>query len=495
MPQNSLPPSVTTHRHLLPVEDQIEVAARRRRTTGSGGGVPSLAAFVNKANPRYQWYRHCEVLADALEQVVNGECLRLMVFMPPRHGKSELISRLFSAYYLYRHPDRWVGLNSYADALAYTFSRSARDNYLRAGGKLRSDAGAVHHWLTPEGGGFWAAGVGGPITGKGFHLGIIDDPLKNAEEAQSETIRTKHKDWYASTFYTRQEPGAAIVIVQTRWHEDDLSGSILASDEEESEAWHIINLPAIADDERPTFPAGCTVADDWRAHGEALCPERYPIERLQKIRVKISEYFFAALFQQTPRPKGGNQFKREWFELVGALPAVVKRVRYWDKAGAADGKGDWTVGTLMARDLRGTFFVEDVERFQLTADARNRRIVQTAQLDGVGVAIYIEQPPGLAKESTDAVIRLLAGFAVYPDPVHRDKVERAEPLKAQAQAGNVKVLKSAWNKAWFDEMEAFPMGKYDDQVDSVSGAFNKLSEALNVKVHTPPRTPNRFKEL
>jgi predicted phage terminase large subunit-like protein len=418
-----------------------------------------------------------------------------MVFMPPRHGKSELISRLFSAYYLYRHPERWVGLNSYADALAYTFSRSARDNYQRAGGKLRSDAASVHHWQTPEGGGFWAAGVGGPITGKGFHLGIIDDPLKNAEEAQSETIRAKHKDWYASTFYTRMEPDAAIVIVQTRWHEEDLSGSILAGDEDESEAWRIINLPAIAEDDAPVFPAGCTVEPDWRAPGVALCPERYPIERLRKIEAKITPYFFSALFQQSPRPRGGNQFKREWFEIVGAVPATVTRVRYWDKAGAAEGKGDYTVGVLMARDIRGLFYVEDVERFQLTADERNRRILQTAQLDGHDVTQYIEQPPGLAKESTDAVVRLLAGYRVVADPVHRDKIERAEPFQAQAQAGNVKVVKAAWNRMYFDELEGFPHGKHDDQVDGSSGAFNKLALSAMITVHTPERRINRFKDV
>lgn len=453
-----------------------------------------LRAFVALVNPHYQWYTHCKVLADALEQVVTGHVTRLMVFMPPRHGKSELISRLFSAYYLYHHPDHWVGVNSYAADLAYTFSRSARDNYTRAGGQLRGDAAAVKHWMTPQGGGLWAAGVGGPITGKGFHLGIIDDPLKNAEEAQSEVIRTKQQDWYHSTFYTRQEPNAAIVVVQTRWHEDDLSGQLLAAERDEPEGWHIINLPAIAEDTPPAFPPSCEVAKDWRDEGVALCAERYPLERLNKISARIGDYFFSSLFQQRPRPKSGNQFKREWFDIIAAAPVVAQRIRYWDKAGADTGKGDWTVGTLLARDPRGVFYVEDVERFQLSADARNRRIVQTAVIDGPNVAIYVEQPPGLAKESTDAVIRMLAGYAVYADRVTRDKVERAEPLEAQAQAGNVKVIKGDWNKAWFDELEAFPHGKHDDQVDSVSGAFNRLASAQLAAVYTPPRTANRWRE-
>ncbi|HTE19108.1 MAG TPA: terminase family protein, partial [Armatimonadota bacterium] len=193
----------------------------------------SFREFVDAVRPRYQWYRHCVVLADALQKVVDGEITRLMVFMPPRHGKSELVSRLFSAYYLYRHPERWVGINSYSAELAYTLSRAAREHYTRSGAGLRGDASAVKHWETGGGGGLWAAGVGGPITGKGFHAGVIDDPLKNAEEAASDTILAKQKEWYNSTFYTREEPGGAIIVVQTRWNEGDLSGWLLAQEGED----------------------------------------------------------------------------------------------------------------------------------------------------------------------------------------------------------------------------------------------------------------------
>ena len=170
--------------------------------------------FIKLVNPKYKFYAHVEKLIVVLQRVADGEISRLMVFMPPRHSKSESVSRLFTAYYLYRYPDRWVGLCSYADALASTLSRNARENYKEAGGTLSQDAGAVHHWETGKGGGFWASGVGGPATGKGFHLGVIDDPVKNDEEAQSLTIRQRNKDWYLSTFYTREEPGAAIVVVQ-----------------------------------------------------------------------------------------------------------------------------------------------------------------------------------------------------------------------------------------------------------------------------------------
>ena len=209
----------------------------------------SFRRFAEQTNPSYIWYPHCEAIASLLDRVTEGQIRRLMIFMPPRHSKSETISRLYSAYYLLRYPDRWVGLNSYASELAYTLSRASRENYVKAGGTLHGAASAVKHWQTDGRGGLWAAGVGGPITGKGFHLGIIDDPLKNAEEAASATIRAKQKEWYRSTFYTRQEPGASIVIIQTRWHQDDLSGWLLDAEESDSpEGWWVTSMPAIAED-------------------------------------------------------------------------------------------------------------------------------------------------------------------------------------------------------------------------------------------------------
>ena len=279
------------------------------------------------SNGKYHWYPYCVRLAHILQKVADGDLLRLMVFMPPRHGKSELVSRLFSAYFLYRFPDRWVGVNSYAADLAYTFSRAAKDNYLYADGIIRGDASAVKHWETGKGGGMWAAGVGGPITGKGFDLGIIDDPVKNAEEASSDVMRKKQKDWFDSTFSTREEPGAAIIIIQTRWHEDDLSGYILGKEEEEPEHWHVVHFEAIKEKESPEYPETCTVEPDPRKKGEALAPLRYPIEKLKKFANRIGSYFFGALFQQRPKPHEGNLFKRDWFELITRVPSRCRRRR------------------------------------------------------------------------------------------------------------------------------------------------------------------------
>ena len=437
-----------------------------------------FCGFVERVNPSLLQYEHVVKLIDVLQRVADGAIDRLMIFEPPRHFKSETVSRLFTAYYLMCHPERWVGLNSYAAQLAYTLSRNARDYYKRAGGKLNPGKTGVEQWETAQGGGLWAAGVGGPITGLGFHLGIVDDPIKNAEEAASPTVREKQRDWYRSTFYTRQAPGAAIIMIQTRWHEDDLSGWLLSEEGGEDdlpEHWHIVNLPALA--EAPhEFPATCTVEPDERAEGEALCPERYPAERLRRIERRVGSYFFGALYQQRPTALEGGLFKRGWFDIVQAAPAQARRVRYWDKAAATG--GDYTAGVRIA-EAAGIYYVEDVQRGRWTPGERERIIRQTAELDAAAVGhvdIWIEQEPGSGGlESAQASIRNLAGFSVHAERPTGDKAVRAEPLAAQAEAGNVLLLQGAWNAAYIDELCSFPYGAHDDQVDASSGAFGRLA--------------------
>ena len=434
----------------------------------------SFKHFIRQVNPRYEFYAHVERLLEVLDQVLAGSIKRLMVFMPPRHFKSETISRLFSAYYLLQYPYRWVGLTAYGADLAYSLSRNARTNYQAGGGELRQ-AKAMRQWETYGGGGMWAAGVGGAATGKGFNLGIIDDPLKNAEEAASETIRAKQKDWYRSVFTTRQAPDAAIVIIQTRWHESDLAGWLLAQEHEEPEGWHILCMEALKPVEAQAFPPSCSVEADPRKPGEALCPERYPVERLEQLRGQLGSYFWASLYDQRPVPPGGGMFKREWFDIVGAAPADCQRVRYWDKAGT-EGGGDYSAGCKMARDADGVFYVEDCLRGQWSALSRERIMRQTAEMDGGAVALWLEQEPGSGgKESAQASLRNLAGFTVKAETVTGDKATRAMPFAAQCEARNVKLVRGSWDmSAFLEEVCSFPYGAHDDQVDAVAGAFAKL---------------------
>ena len=443
--------------------------------------------FVSRVSPRYRWYKHCEALANVLQRVADGEIKRLLVFTPPRHGKSETISRLFTSYFLHRYPDRWVGLSSYSADLANTLSRNARDNYKLAGNTIKADAAGVQHWETGKGGGLWACGAGGPATGKGFHLGVVDDPIKNAEEAASETIRLKLQDWWNSTWYTREEPwsdddpNGAMIVVQTRWHEDDLAGWLLqqekdAEDDDDLERWHIVNLPAIAEELSPEqFPASCTVEKDWRQPGEALCPQRRPLDKLQKICKRIGGYFFDALFQQRPSAKEGEFFKMDKVETVDAAPASLRRCRAWDLAATKDG-GAYTCGARLGVDSSGVYYVESVNRGQWSADTVRNEIRSTAISDGQNVRVHLPQDPGQAgKDQAQQLVRHLAGFSADAEPVTGSKEARAFSFAAQWNAGNVKLLKGPWVAAFKEELRQFPRGKYKDQVDSASDAFNELA--------------------
>ena len=449
----------------------------------------TFRAFVAMVKPSFAWYRHTVILADVLQKVADGLLSRVMIFCPPRHGKSEEVSRLFSAYYLYRHPERYVGINSYSADLAYTLSRAARENFKAAGGQTKSDADAVKQWETPESGGLWAAGVGGPITGKGFHLGIIDDPTKNAEDADSETLRAKERDWYSSTFYTRAEPGAAILIIQTRWNEQDLSGWLLSQEIDEDDAqperWHIVCFPAIAEDAPQPFPATCSAEADFRAEGEPLCPERFPLARLRQISARVGGYFWDSLFQQRPSAKAGSFFKVGQIGIESAAPAsllhpAAPKCRAWDMA-ATEGGGDYTAGVLMARDPQsGLFWILDVRRGRWATDTRNREIVQAAALDsqqyGRQVRIHGPQDPGAAgKDAAAAFVRMLAGHSVKTEPVSGAKTLRADPFSAQVNAGNVRMVQADWNHVLLEELRAFPLGKFDDMVDAAADAFTELA--------------------
>lgn len=460
-------------------------AHNRKRNVAKQATLEGFQAFVRVANPRFRWYPHCIKIAKVLIRVANGELTRVMIFAPPRHGKSEILSRLFSAYYLSLFPERWIGINCHTADLANMLSRISRDNFLNNEGAILESAAAVKHWETDAGGGLWAAGVGGPITGKGFHLGIIDDPVKNAEDAASETIQASQQAWYASTFYTREEPCGAIVIMMTRWNERDLCGWLLSQEqEEEPERWHIVSFEAIKEEEQTQIPQTCTLETDDREVGEPLCAERYPVEKLRKIEKRIGTYFWNALYRQRPTAREGNMFQLHHLPIVRAAPNsnVVKRVRYWDLGGSDSKKADYSVGCLMSKTSEGIFYIEHIERGRWSPKERNEKIKATAEsdTDKFGqIPTWIEKVPGLAVEVVDNIVRLLAGYSVRTEMSKKDKETRADPLAAQCEAGNVKLVAGNWNTPFRNELTAFPHGAHDDQVDAASGAFSKVSGAKN----------------
>lgn len=454
----------------------------------------SLLEFTRYTFAEFQENWHHRLICEAFDKVARGEIKRLMVFSPPRMGKSELLSRRFPAYYLGLYPDRKIIAAAFAADLAQQFNRDVQriidtpeyqvlfpetQLYGRA---VRSTAEGAYlrnsdiFEIVGRRGAYRSAGVGGGIMGMGGHLLLLDDVIKDDEQANSPTYREKTWDWYRSTFYTRQEKDAAIVFTITRWHEDDLAGRILQLAEAESSAdqWHVIRLPAIA--EHP-------VADyDPRQVGEALWPDKFNTQQLKTVEVTSGSYRWGALYQQRPKAPEGFRIKSAWFadKFVNAAPVDCDRVRYWDKAGT-EGAGAYTAGVLMARSADGRLFIEDVKRQQLSAFNREQLIKATAEADRAKYAgheprIFIEQEPGSGgKESAQATIRNLVGFSVYADPPEGNKDARLEPFAAQAEAGNVYLVRGEWNSAWLDEICSVPFGKYRDQSDATSGGLKHLA--------------------
>ncbi len=257
--------------------------------------------------------RHHQLLIHELEDVAGGVCDRLMVLMPPGSAKSKYISELFPAWLLCRRPQATIIAASHTGELAERFGRKVRNSIVEHGDLLgyglAGDRKAAGQWETDQGGEYFAVGVGGAVTGRRADLGIIDDPVKSREEAESATIREKVWDWYRSDFYTRLKPGAAVVVVQTRWHEEDLSGKLLAEMETGGDRWRVLKLPAFANSQDD--PLG-------RAVNEPLWPGWESADELNRKRAALGERDFGALFQQDPRPAGTS-----FFDVNSVLERIV----------------------------------------------------------------------------------------------------------------------------------------------------------------------------
>jgi predicted phage terminase large subunit-like protein len=434
----------------------------------------------------YQWpgYRdapHHRLIARHLEAVERGEITRLMITMPPRHGKSMLASEFFPAWYLGRNPDHYVATATYAQELADDFGRKVKNQIEDAafqaifpGVGLADDSksakrfhvegweGGYEYGLSQRGA-FYAVGVGGPLTGRGAHLLLIDDPVKNREEADSEITRKKTKDWYTSTAYTRMMPGGRIVIIQTRWHEDDLSGWLLA--DHAHEGWVTLNLPAIDDE------------------GQALWPEQYDIAALKRIKLAIGARDWSALYQQRPTPEEGDYFKAEWFKPVAKLPDP-KTLRVYggsDYAVTGDG-GDYTVHIVVGIDPEDRIYILDLWRKQASSDKWVESFCdlviehkpigwaeETGQINaGVG--------PFLTKEQR----RRNAWCVRELFPTRGDKAVRAQSIRGRAAAAGIYYQADApWWADLRSELLSFPAGKHDDQVDAL-GLVGQLLDKMVV---------------
>lgn len=442
-----------------------------------------LHKFIREASSNYKFYKVHAALTRQLQRVIDDDCRRIIVQLPPRSGKSELVSRLFPAAYLLAHPDRFVGLVSYSAELAEGFSRVARNHYRNAGGQLDQYKQAVNDWGTQGGGGLWAAGVGGAVTGRSGHCLIIDDPVKNREDAESPRMMEKLWDWYTSTLYTRLEPGVGTIIVcQTRWSENDLIGRLIESEMNVSdkgrENWTILDLPALYEDpgSRPILPDHCEIIPDWRTDlGEALCPQRYDKDDYERIREAIGTRDFASLYQQRPAPEAGNMFHADWWQYYDAnteLPEFQRVMLSVDCTFTDSNSSDYVVGAVVAQ-AGNSFFVLGLAREKLDITGTIQMISRMHSQHALsGTIIELAASGYAAYQLLQKRIPGLIGFK--PE---KSKIARAAGIVPIVEAGNVYLPKSApWLDAYINEFSLFPASKNDDQVDAIVMAVNYMSQ-------------------
>lgn len=456
-------PNLSAYAKSLPALHELEAAIARK----------SLLAFTEYTNPLYQRARHHVLIADRLEAVERGEIDRLMIFMPPRHGKSELASKRFPAWCLGRDPLRQIIAASYNSDLANDFGRNVRNivaepefGQVFPGVSLAPDSQAANRMNTNRGGAYVAAGVGTAVTGRGAHIALIDDPFKDREEADSERRRDLVWDWYRSTLYTRLMPGGAVVVILTRWHEDDLAGRLL---EQEGDQWTVLSMPAI--DEA----------------GEALWPEWYGLEALERIKNTIGPREWSALYQQRPQPDDGTFFQRAWFRTWDKLPSL----RYYGTSDYAvtDGAGDYTVHAVWGIDASGDVYRVDSWKGQTSSDQWiERKLDLIAKYKplcwfGEGGVIQKAVEPMLRRRMRERNTHCRLEWL----PSVADKPTRARSFQAMAATGRVHFEAGAD----LSEFLVFPAGKHDDEVDTASLIGRAIDQAHPAIVQAAKQTGPR----
>jgi len=476
--------------------------------------------FVKRMNQKYDagWVHEdiCERLERFSQAVVEKKSPRLMLLLPPRHGKSELASRMFPAWHLGRNSDHEFIACSYNLDLARTFSRrvqqvidSTKYQSVFPAIKLADDNRSIENWaLSNNEGAYVAAGIGGPITGKGAHVVCIDDPCKNAEEADSPDVREKIYQWYLSTAYSRLSPGGGLLLIQTWWHDADLAGRLMTAmreaEDEFVDQFEVVKYPAIAEadewkdritheivrvpDSDPNPLSGFVPAlnrarvagmdtsklNFLRAKGEALHPARYDIDKLLRIKANNrGGRFWAALYQQNPMPDEGEYFTKSMFRRAATPPKQRCNVYIaWDFAISEATQNDWTVGTVGLQDTADMLHIADMLRFRSNDTLF---IVESV----IGLLIRWNSPnlklgfeDGQIWRAISTILyKRLREKGLYPaitilSPI-RDKLARARPLQGRMQQGMISFSDTG---EWYDvarsEFLRFPAGANDDTVDS-----------------------------
>lgn len=423
-------------------------------------------------------------LQDFYTRLKNGHRPKMLLMAPPQHGKSRAVQDFIS----------WVsGKNNSLRSIFASFSadlgvntngvvqRTMDDDKYRmtfpatqlsplSGGERSGRYIRNSNLLEfiDASGSFRNTTVQGQINGKTLDLGIVDDPIKGREEANSAHLRDKVWAWLMDDFFSRFDDNAGLLMIMTRWHLDDPAGRFIE---------HFPNTKILR------YPAEATQKSIYennepRQIGDVLFPEFKSKAFILERKGAYTAASWESLYQQNPIIAGGAMFPIAQFKIEQSFSRkdVKKSVRYWDKAGTRDG-GAYTSGVLMHLMADGEFMIEDVIRGQWDYWTREQRIRQTAEMDAANgrTEVWIEQEPGSGGlESAERTISNLKGFLAYKDKVTGDKEARAEPYAAQQQGGKIHLLRKGWNRDFINEHESFPSGKYKDQVDAAAGAFAKL---------------------
>jgi len=454
--------------------------------------APYLAGWVHK--------EICKKLEKFVRDVEEGKNPRLMLFMPPRSGKSYIATERFPVWALGKHPHWEIVASSYSADLSKKFSKTALDiskeqfPLIFPGIELDPNKQAVDHWQTKLKGGYKSVGVGGGLTGNGAHILVIDDPVKDWEEAYSSTQRERVWNWWTSTASTRLAPKSGVLVIMTRWHEDDLAGRLLAEDAEKEdgdpskEGWEVLSYPAIAEKD-----------EKHRKMGEALHEERFPLSRLNVIRGR-SEKVWISLYQQKPRSDEGRYINTTLFKYISQpeLETTIKQsedynhktryrtVRAWDLAVKAKANSDHTAGVRVTVSSEGDLYIQAIHNYKRKWSDSKNHIVRVAKKEKI--PLYIEGVAAMSIAVTEIRQALQGKCIVKEVQVTKDKLTRALPWIEKQEMGQVYLvtetkdeyltqnfINSKWIPEFIEQCQAFDPEQNkqeDDMIDAVSIGFN-----------------------
>lgn len=453
----------------------------------------TLAGFVREAWPilepraRYTHGWHIDAICEHLEAVTRGEVNRLLINVPPGSSKSLLTSVIWPAWEWgpAALPSLRYLATSFNEGPVKRDTRKSRDLILSAWFQalwpLRLPRTGETSFANEKTGTREGVAFGSLTSQRGDRL-LIDDP-HSTETAESDAERTRTTRQFREGALDRLNDleRSAIVCIMQRLHANDVAGVIESLPEL---GFVQLVIPMEFEPERR-----CSTRIGWTdprtEAGELMEPIRFGRDAVEKLKIGKGSYAYASQYQQRPAPREGGMMKRRWLPIVEAAPANLRRVRRWDLAATVAGAGrdpDWTAGALLGRDAAGFVYLLDMIRFRGSSHEVESAILNTARQDGTAVTVGLPQDPGQAgKAQVGALVRMLSGWPVKFAPETGSKETRASPFAAQLEAGNVKMVRGAWNDAFLGELDTFPFGSHDDQVDAVTGGFNLLADGLDAQ--------------